>query len=212
LTLKEEKRFQAGALLAGLGIGYWLISMLRRQARRMDFTGKTVVITGGSRGLGLEMARLLARDGANLALLARNDSDLSAARSELMGADAHIVTIPCDVGERRQVQSAIQQVMDAYGRIDVLINNAGIIQVAPIEHQKIEDYENAMAVHFWGPLYTMTEVIPIMRRQGSGGRIVNISSIGGKVAVPHLAWMVFRTPSVLSLRAVVSWFPPSTRG
>ena len=70
--------------------------------------------------------------------------------------------------------------------IDVLINNAGVIQVGPLEHMTHEDFENAMATHFWGPLHLMLEVAPIMRHRGFG-RIVNIASIGGKVARPHLA-------------------------
>jgi len=73
-----------------------------------------------------------------------------------------------------------------FGRIDMLVNNAGVIQVGPLELQTQKDFEDAMAVHFWGPFYTMQAVVPKMRRQGSG-RIVNIASIGGKVAVPHLA-------------------------
>src|SRR4030095_16603986 len=69
--------------------------------------------------------------------------------------------------------------------IDVLVNNAGIIHVGPSEHVRLEDFAEAMGVHFWGPLYMMREVIPFMKRQG-GVRIVNIASIGGKIAVPHL--------------------------
>jgi NAD(P)-dependent dehydrogenase (short-subunit alcohol dehydrogenase family) len=70
--------------------------------------------------------------------------------------------------------------------VDVLINNAGVIQVGPLEHMTIEEFENAMATHFWGPLYLMMAVVPSMRRRGFG-RIVNIASIGGRIAVPHMA-------------------------
>jgi NAD(P)-dependent dehydrogenase (short-subunit alcohol dehydrogenase family) len=72
-----------------------------------------------------------------------------------------------------------------HGSLDVLVNNAGIIHVGPFEEMQLEDFETAMATHAWGPLYTTLAALPHMRRQG-GGRIVNISSIGGKISVPHL--------------------------
>lgn len=173
--------------LAGAGTGLALGTReFMRRRRRMDFRDRVVVITGGSRGLGLELARLLANEGARLALLARNEPELEMARQEMIHRGADTIAITCDVGDRTQMENAIDQVVHHFGRIDALINNAGIIQVGPLDHLKIEDYENAMAVHFWGPLYAMMKVIPIMRQQG-GGRIVNISSIGGRVAVPHLA-------------------------
>jgi NAD(P)-dependent dehydrogenase (short-subunit alcohol dehydrogenase family) len=186
---KKRRKSQRGLWLAGVGTGFALIGGLRwllREQKREDFTNKVVIITGGSRGLGLEMARHLAAEGAHLALLARNEPELESARLELtaLGADVHAIL--CDVTDRDQIEGAVDQVVQRYGRIDVLINNAGIVQVSPLEHIKLEDFENAMAVHFWGPLHAMMRIIPIMRNQGSG-RIVNITSIGGKVAVPHLA-------------------------
>lgn len=174
------------ALAAGVGVGYILMLNLLRMRRRMNFRGKSVVITGGSRGLGLEMARQLAAEGANLALLARNEPELRQAQLELHRAGAQVMIIPTDVTDRHQVFSAIRQVADTYGGVDVLINNAGLIQVSPVNHLKLEDYEDAMDVHFWGPLYAMLAVIPYMRQQG-GGRIINIASIVGLVAVPHMA-------------------------
>jgi short-subunit dehydrogenase len=79
----------------------------------------------------------------------------------------------------------VRIVRDKFGQIDVLVNNAGVIQVGPFDVMTLEDYELAMNVHFWGPLYTTLAVLPEMRKRGEG-RIVNISSIGGKIAVPHL--------------------------
>jgi NAD(P)-dependent dehydrogenase (short-subunit alcohol dehydrogenase family) len=173
------------ASLFGVGLGAGVALRKLRSREAIDFNGKSVVITGGSRGLGLVMARQLAAEGAKLTLLARDQAELKRAEDDLAGRGGQVLTLVCDVRERSQVERAIEQVIERYGRIDVLINNAGMIQVGPVEHMSIDDFENALAVHMWGPLYTMLAVTPQMRIQG-GGRIVNISSIGGKIAVPHL--------------------------
>jgi NAD(P)-dependent dehydrogenase (short-subunit alcohol dehydrogenase family) len=152
----------------------------------MNFRGRSVLITGGSRGLGLVVARQLAAEGARLILAARDAAELGRAQEELSRAGAEVSVIVCDVGIRAEAQQLVGHVVDRMGSLDVLINNAGIIQVGPLDHMEVSDFEEAMAVHFWGPLYTMLAAIPAMRRQG-GGRIVNVSSIGGKIGVPHLA-------------------------
>ncbi|MGH7981735.1 MAG: SDR family NAD(P)-dependent oxidoreductase, partial [Candidatus Udaeobacter sp.] len=85
-----------------------------------------------------------------------------------------------------QIQLAVRRVIDRFGKIDVLINNAGIIEVGPLEHMTSEDFDRAMRLHFWAPFELISQIVPEMRIWGEG-RIVNISSIGGKVAVPHLA-------------------------
>jgi NAD(P)-dependent dehydrogenase (short-subunit alcohol dehydrogenase family) len=156
-----------------------------RQQRRMDFAGRTVVITGGSRGLGLELARGFAKEGAHLVLLARNRGELAEAARELDEAGASVAVLACDVTKEEDVRDNVASIVREYKRIDVLINVAGTIQVGPYEHMHLDDFADAMNVHFWGPLYTMREVIPHMKREGHG-RIVNIASIGGKIAVPHL--------------------------
>jgi NAD(P)-dependent dehydrogenase (short-subunit alcohol dehydrogenase family) len=178
------KQSKAGLFAAG-AFGAAVAARAMRARQSMDLRDRVVVITGGSRGLGLVMARRFAAEGARLALLARDEAELGRAREDLESRGAVVLTVRCDVRARDDAQPAIQRVVDHYGRIDVLINNAGIIQVGPLEHMTLADFDDALAVHFWGPLYTMTAAIPHMRHQG-GGRIVNISSIGGKVAIPHL--------------------------
>lgn len=153
---------------------------------RVSLAGRTVVITGGSRGLGLVLARQFVAKSARVALLARNRGELRRAESELAGRGGPVMTARCDVSDRKEVRQAVRQVASHFGGIDVLINNAGIIQVGPLEQMGPGDFERAMATHFFGPLNLTLEVLPYMRRAG-GGRIVNISSIGGKVAVPHMA-------------------------
>lgn len=182
-------------ILLGLA-GALITSRVLRAARAEGFAERVVVITGGSRGLGLVLARQLAGAGARLAILARDPAELDRAVADLQQAGAEVRAYPCDVGDRGQVDATIELILEHFGRIDVVINNAGIIQVGPLEHQSLGDFEEAMAVHFWGPLYITQAVLPHMRSQG-GGRIVNISSIGGLVAVPHLL------PYVASKHALV---------
>jgi NAD(P)-dependent dehydrogenase (short-subunit alcohol dehydrogenase family) len=157
-----------------------------RQRRTMTLRDRVVAITGGSRGLGLAIARELVERGARVALIARTESDLEAAADAIEGwGGARPLTLACDVADREAVRDAIDRIVAEHGHIDVLVNDAGMITVGPCEHMRTHDFERAMATHFWGPLYAMQAVIPIMRRRGHG-RIVNISSIGGRIAVPHL--------------------------
>lgn len=156
-----------------------------RHRHEISFEGRVVVITGGSRGLGLVLARQLAAQGARLCLLARDEEELERARRQLPD-EAEVMPIRCDIRRRADVRNAMEQLREKWPAVDVLINNAGVIQVGPLEHMTTDDFENAMATHFWGPLHLMFECVPSMRRR-SFGRIVNIASIGGKIAIPHLA-------------------------
>jgi NAD(P)-dependent dehydrogenase (short-subunit alcohol dehydrogenase family) len=182
--MNDQTRF-----LLGLAAGAAAVLAGRRAARRrhvIDFAGRVVVITGGSRGLGLVLARQFAAEGARLCLLARDEEELGRAGDELRDLGAEVLTLRCDVRRRADIRAAVDHVLDRWSVVDVLVNNAGVIQVGPLEHMTTEDFENSMATHFWGPLHLMYEIVPAMRRRGFG-RIVNISSIGGRVAVPHLA-------------------------
>jgi short-subunit dehydrogenase len=179
MNFKQKLAVGAGMLIAGQ-------ALVRRLRPRYSFAGQSVVITGGSRGLGLVLARRLAAEGAYLTILGRDEASLREAVDELSYEyEATVLAIPCDIGNQCEVATVVDRILDHYGHIDVLINNAGIIQVGPYDHLTFTDFEEAMAVHFWGPVYLASAVLPYMRGQGSG-RIVNISSIGGVVAVPHL--------------------------
>ena len=177
-------------LLIGSIVGACTIAALvmkRKPRQKYDFKNKVVLITGGSRGLGLVLARTFAYEGAKLAICGRNSEELSEARKNLQDMhNAEVIDIVCDVRDETQVNKMIEEVDSYYGQIDVLVNNAGVIQVGPLAVQTRQDFEDSLAVHFWGAFNTIEAVLPKMRQQGSG-RIVNISSIGGKVAVPHLA-------------------------
>jgi short-subunit dehydrogenase len=171
----------AAAGIAAAGGAYAL-----RRYRRIDFAGKTVLISGASRGLGLELARRFAAERANVVLIARDQERLTEAAQELTKYGVAAATRQCDVTKPEEARRAVMSVIDEFRSIDVLVNNAGIIQVGPVENMNRDDYADALAVHFWAPFNLMAEVLPHMKGQGSG-RIVNITSIGGKVAVPHLA-------------------------
>src|SRR5919198_818593 len=175
MTNKQQTALAASALAVGAA----LIARGLRAARAIDFRGKSVLITGGLRGLGLVIARELGREGARITIAARDRAELERARDDLTarGVDVEIVT--CDIRSREEIERLVQQVIVRTSSLDVLINNAGIIQVGPVEHMEVSDFEDAMAVHFWAPLHAILAALPAMRRQG-GGRIVNISSIGGE--------------------------------
>lgn len=173
------------SLIAAVGMGVIFGRFILRRARAYKLRGKTVLITGGSRGLGLVLAREFARAGSRLVIAARDEHALERARAELTARGADVLAIPCDVNDRVQVARLVESATKHFGRIDVLVNNAGTIQVGPMEEMDVEDYERAMATHFWGPLYSTLAVLPGMRERGEG-RIANISSIGGVVSMPHL--------------------------
>ena len=120
-----------------------------RRRRRIDFAGKTVVISGGSRGLGLELARAFASEGANIALLARDENNLQRGASQLQQFGSRVTPLVCDVGDHDQVKQTIAFILGQHQQIDVLVNNAGIIQVGPLENMAREDYERSMRTHFW---------------------------------------------------------------
>ncbi|HVF10529.1 MAG TPA: SDR family oxidoreductase [Abditibacteriaceae bacterium] len=180
-----DKLKNAALLAAGVSVGIAVAGRVARRRNKIDFAGRSVVITGGSRGLGLVMARLLVAEGARLAIIARDEADLERAAAELRLGGAEVLPLVCDVRDQQAVARAIDEIVNHYGGIDVLINNAGIIQVGPIEHMQLEDFRDAMDTHLWAPLYTTLAATPHMKRQG-GGRIVNIASVGGKVALPHM--------------------------
>ncbi len=151
----------------------------------IDLAGRVVLITGGSRGLGLVLARTFARHGCSLALCARDGAELERAARELRDHGAEVFTGVCDVADESAVRAFVSDASARLGRIDVLVNNASIIQVGPLEAMSAQDFRHAMDVNFFGTVYTTLAVLPQMLARGEG-RIVNITSIGGKVAVPHL--------------------------
>ena len=173
----------AGAVL----LGAWVTARIICTAR-YTLCDKVAVITGGSRGLGLVLARDICAQGGSVALIARDREELARAKADLArrGGAPNAFGVQCDLLDAAQIEAAVRQIIDRFGKIDILINNAGIIEVGPLEHMTREDFERAMQLHFWAAYELISQIVPEMRTWG-GGHIVNISSIGGKVAVPHLA-------------------------
>jgi len=167
---------------AGVGAALGLRKMLRP---RVSFADRTVLITGGSRGLGLVLARCFLKEGARVAICGRDEETLERARKELEQVGGEVLTLTCDVKDPVQVEAMVAQVQERMGPVEVLVNNAGIIQAGPVEAMTLEDFQEAMDTHLWAPLYMTLAVLPAMKRRGEG-RIVNISSIGGRVSIPHL--------------------------
>lgn len=179
--------------LAGAGVVAGLLAMnsALRRATRLDFTGKVVVITGGSRGLGLALAEEFARAGAHLVLAARDEEELTRAAEMLrsrqaLTASADIDLVPVDLREESSGRHLIERATARFGKVDVLVNNAGVIFVGPVEKQPLSAYQEAIAIELFAKVQLVNAVLPQMLERGEGS-IVNIASIGGKIPVPHLA-------------------------
>ncbi len=156
--------------------------------------GRVVLITGGSRGLGLALAHRYGRSGAKLVLVSRNSDELTHARNTLVAHKAvqhpdDILPLPADLTDPEQAAKLVDYTVGFFGHIDILINNAGVIEVGPVEDQPLEAYQRAMATNFFAALYTTQAVLPhLLQRNPMFGQasIVNIASIGGKFAMPHM--------------------------
>jgi NAD(P)-dependent dehydrogenase (short-subunit alcohol dehydrogenase family) len=177
-----KTRSLIGLTLAGFAT---LLLMRNRRSSPVDLSGQVVLITGSSRGLGFILARELARQGCDIVICARDPEELEQVRAELATIRAGILAVPCDVSDQQQVMQLVDAATERFGRIDILINNAGVIQVASLKAATVQDFVESHAIMSWGVLYPTLAVLPQMRARHSG-RIVNITSIGGKVSIPHL--------------------------
>jgi short-subunit dehydrogenase len=158
---------------------------VRRVRPEDDLAGEVAVVTGGSRGLGLLLATELARRGCRLVLCARDSAELDQAAARLRADGADVITVACDVTREESAGQLIDAAREHYGRLDILINNAGIIRVGPVQSTSPADYEAALAVMAVAPVRLALAALPVMQAQGHG-RIVTITSLGGKLSVPHL--------------------------
>lgn len=150
-----------------------------------DIRGEVAVVTGASRGLGLLLARELARHGCPLVICARDAAELERAAGDLRTEGAEVTAVALDVTEDAAPQRLVDTALERYGRLDIVLSNAGIIQVGPVQADTAEQVQAALATMALAPARLALAALPVMRGQGHG-RIVTITSIGGKLSVPHL--------------------------
>jgi short-subunit dehydrogenase len=145
--------------------------------------GKKVLITGGSRGLGLALAQQYAQYGAKIFICARKADELEEARKKLESLEVEVMTYTCDITDQQQVHRLVHEVESTFGTIDILINNAGIMEVGPLEEFDIESFQRVIDINLVGMIRMTLCMVPRMRQ---GSRIINITSIGAAVSVPHM--------------------------
>jgi NADP-dependent 3-hydroxy acid dehydrogenase YdfG len=151
-----------------------------------NIAGKVVVITGASSGLGEATARLLAAEGARVVLGARRAERIQALADELTGRGGKALALPTDVTDRDQVQRLVDLAVQTYGRIDVMINNAGLMPQSLLEHLKVDEWDRMIDVNLKGVLYGIAAALPHMQRQRAG-HIINVSSVAGHKVGPGSA-------------------------
>jgi NADP-dependent 3-hydroxy acid dehydrogenase YdfG len=144
----------------------------------MHISGKVVVITGASSGLGEATARYLAERGAMVVLGARRAARLRALADEIAGTGGKATALVTDVTDAAQVQALVDTAVAQYGRIDVILNNAGVMPHSPLERRKIDDWNRTIDINIKGVLYGIAAALPHMQRQKSG-HIINVSSVAG---------------------------------
>lgn len=143
-----------------------------------NIAGKVVVITGASSGLGEATARLLSAEGAIVVLGARRADRIQSLAKELTGRGGKALAVTTDVTDRDQVKKLVDAAVQAYGRIDVLLNNAGLMPQSPLERLKIDEWDRMIDVNLKGVLYGIAAALPYMKQQ-KAGHIINVSSVAG---------------------------------
>lgn len=176
------KRKHIGILIAATA---YLTYKAIQSRKILQLEDKVVLITGGSRGLGFVLARQLTQQGAHVVICARRQDELDKAVEQVLAQGGRISAFQCDVADKAAVEKMIDEVRAKHGKIDVLINNAGIIQVGPDSLMRPDEYQEALDIILWGAINTTMAVLPHMRTR-KAGHIVNITSIGAKISVPHL--------------------------
>lgn len=152
----------------------------------LNFHDKVAVITGGARGIGAATAEAFYKSGAKVALLDLNGDECRRRAIAIDAGGRDVAAYQADITDERQVQNAVDRIVEVFGRIDVLVNNAGILHHVPIEEKTIADFERVIKVNLTGAFIMCKAIVPIMKKQG-GGKIVNISTLGARTGRPGVA-------------------------
>jgi len=163
-----------------------------------NIEGKVVVITGASSGLGEATARLLSAEGASVVLGARRVDRIQSLADELTSSGGKALALTTDVTDCDQVKRLVDAAVQTYGRIDVMINNAGLMPHSPLERLKIDDWNRTIDVNIKGVLYGIAAALPYMKQQ-QGGQIINVSSVAGHKVRPTSAVYAATKAAVLTL-------------
>jgi NAD(P)-dependent dehydrogenase (short-subunit alcohol dehydrogenase family) len=149
-------------------------------------SGKVALVTGGNQGIGKGIARALAAEGARLVLVARGADTLHQTADALKRQGTDVLALPADVTDEQQVRQVFAKTLDQFGRLDLLVNNAGAFDGGPLDELSTEAWDRVLAVNLRAPFLCTREAMRIMKRQG-GGRIINIGSISAQRVRPHSA-------------------------
>lgn len=177
-------RSLAGLAAVAAGVYGW--ARWGRAGPVTSWRGKVVIITGGARGLGFALAQTFLDAGAIVWIVARHADELESAAARLRPRGGRVYTHVVDVTDPAAVDSLVAAVVARHDRIDVVVNNAGVITAMPFANAEVDDFRESLDTHFWGPLHLIRATLPWLTRSATA-HIINISSIGGRVGVPHLA-------------------------
>lgn len=175
-----------GAGCAALAVGLVARTAVRR-ARSIDLDGRVVLVTGGSRGLGFHLAKEYGARGARVAIVGRDPETVGIARDRLLVHGITTHAIAADLGDRAMADALVADVVERFGRLDVVVNNAGVIRVGSILDQTAADIDAVMRTNFRGAVHVTLASLAHLMKIGRDARIVNVTSIGGRVGIPHLA-------------------------
>lgn len=180
--LQRTSQMITGSFLLGLGLGL----MMRTRRSRGQFRGKTVLVTGGSRGLGLQLVREFASRGARVVFCARHADEIARAE-QMLAVDGlrQVHGVVCDLSRPDGPKELISRVASDLGPIDILVNNAGTITVVPFVDSQERLFHDALDIFLHAPLRLSQEILPEMIAR-QGGTIVNITSVGGQFPTPHM--------------------------